>query len=286
MKTFWKYLRAAVGYQPTRILPPVSWLLLAVCALGFFGVGFLIVGLGLEASYLFLVSTSERFRRYIDGMELINQRQDVQKQLQDILKELPPSFAARYQRLANTCQQIVEESRKDLQGSGAVSVDDSGITKSLGHLAWIYLKLLRAYYGLQSVLEKIAAEAKTPLDARITAMEGQLADKTLTQEVRGSLTAQLDLMKKRHETQVQARDKLRYLDAELGRIEEQVELVREQAALTTEPSVVSTKVDSISATLEGTNNWIMEQQRVLGDWNEDLQEPPALFAPQAAKEKQ
>ena len=61
------------------------------------------------------------------------------------------------------------------------------------------------------------------------------------------------------------REKLVFLDAELVRIEEQVELIREQAVMASEPHAVSERIDQIAATLGGTQQWIRDQQQILGD---------------------
>ena len=64
----------------------------------------------------------------------------------------------------------------------------------------------------------------------------------------------------------EARDKLAFLDAELTRIQEQVELIREQAVLTADPETVSQRIDQISATLGGTTEWIRSSSRSTARW--------------------
>jgi hypothetical protein len=286
MAKFWKYLKAAFSFQPSRVLPPLSWGFLALAALGFFNILFLFAGLGLGACYLFLLSTSDRFQRYVEGKELLSQREGLKGKLQDVVTQLPDAARARYRKLEATCSMIVENAQKDSASGSLVQVDVSGINGSLAHLAWIYLRLLKAYYTLQNVMGDLAADAHRQLEGRIAALEKELAEKTLTAEVRTSLTAQLDIMKRRLEGQIQAGDKMQYVEAELGRIEEQVELVREQTALATDPSIVASRVDSISETLQGTNNWIKEQQKMFGGLDDDLQEPPVNLTPQSKEETQ
>ena len=67
-----------------------------------------------------------------------------------------------------------------------------------------------------------------------------------------------------------------FLDAELMRIQEQVELIREQAALSTDPELLSQRIDQIAATLGGTAQWIRDQQQVYGAMEDLLAEPPPL----------
>jgi hypothetical protein len=72
-----------------------------------------------------------------------------------------------------------------------------------------------------------------------------------------------------------------YIDAELARIEQQVELIREQAALSTDPAVLSRRIDEITATLGGTSQWIRDQQQVFGAMEDLLIDAPAPPVPRA-----
>ena len=83
-----------------------------------------------------------------------------------------------------------------------------------------------------------------------------------------------------------AGEKLAFLDAELARIQEQVELLREQSVLSTDPEVVSQRIDEITTTLGGTTDWIREQQKVYGAMEDLLAEPPPISVPGAVKESQ
>jgi septal ring factor EnvC (AmiA/AmiB activator) len=76
----------------------------------------------------------------------------------------------------------------------------------------------------------------------------------------------------------EARDKLAFLESELTRIEEQVELIREQAVLAADPETVSQRIDQITTTLGGTTQWIQEQQKIYGAVEDLLIEPPPMTA--------
>src|SRR4029450_10784818 len=74
----------------------------------------------------------------------------------------------------------------------------------------------------------------------------------------------------------EAEKKLAFLDAELTRIEEQVELIREQAVLSTDPDRLSERIDEISATLGATGDWIADQQKTIGALDDLIADPPPL----------
>jgi hypothetical protein len=99
--------------------------------------------------------------------------------------------------------------------------------------------------------------------------------------MRKSLTGQLEILQQRMQSQRDARQKLDFLDAELTRIQEQVELIREQAVFNTDPATVSQRIDQIAATLGGTQQWIREQQQLYGRMEDLLTEPPSVLPPVA-----
>ena len=77
-----------------------------------------------------------------------------------------------------------------------------------------------------------------------------------------------------------------YIDAELERIQQQVELIREQAALSTDPELLSQRIDEITATLGTTGQWIRDQQQVYGAMEDLLTDPPPLAPDARARESQ
>ena len=108
----------------------------------------------------------------------------------------------------------------------------------------------------------------------------------LTDELRRSLAGQLEILKQRLAQRTDAERKLAYIDAELERIEQQVELIREQAALSTDPELLSQRIDEITATLGATGQWIRDQQQVYGAMEDLLTEPPPLAPDARARESQ
>ncbi len=75
------------------------------------------------------------------------------------------------------------------------------------------------------------------LEKQVAALERQAGDESLAADLRRSLSGQIEILGQRIEQRGEAERKLAFIDAELTRIEEQVELIREQAALSTDPEV-------------------------------------------------
>jgi len=67
-----------------------------------------------------------------------------------------------------------------------------------------------------------------------------------------------------------------FVDAELTRIEEQVELIREGLLVASDASSLSQRIDQIGNTLGNTNQWIKQQQELYGQTEVLLDEPPPV----------
>jgi hypothetical protein len=296
----WDYVRAAFNAKPIGMFVPPNWLMLAAFAL--FGVqepGLLVVGAGVELAYLSILATNPRFQRFVAGEQLVSSQRDVQAQLQTLFTSLSDGDRRRYQRLATRCQGILEQ-------QFGRSTDSPGFTmqsESLGKLTWMYLRLLVTRQAILRVVStsgggpatvvRMSDYPQTPpgertedLQRRLTELQRRLADSTLTDDLRHSLQGQSELLQQRLKRRAEAERKLAFLDAELQRIEEQVELIREHAVLSTDPETFSHRIDEIGATLSGTADWIAEQQRALGAMDDLLSESPSLTSQTRAKVNQ
>jgi DNA mismatch repair ATPase MutS len=148
----------------------------------------------------------------------------------------------------------------------------------------MYLRLLVARQAIRRVLAD--AERGESLSGRLKALDAQIAQSELSDDLRRSLNSQADILRQRLAQQTEARQKLAFLDAELTRIQEQAELIREQAALSTDPEILSQRIDEIAATLGGTSQWIRDQQKVYGAMEDLLSEPPPLATSIRVRESQ
>jgi len=113
------------------------------------------------------------------------------------------------------------------------------------------------------------------LEERIGALQARL-NESLSDELKKSLTGQIEILQQRLEKRREAKQKLAFLDAELMRIQEQVELVREQAVLMADPETLSQRIDQITTTLGSTTQWISDQQKIYGAVEDLMAEPPPV----------
>lgn len=296
--SLWDYLREAFNARPIGMFFPPNWAMLAGFGLAgwLHDPGWLVLGAGAELGYLLLLSTNARFQRFVSGkMGAVESKESTQR-WQKLVAALPDFDRRRYATLGQRCASVLEQQfHGDASAPGYASQSDS-----LGKLTWMYLRLLVARQAIQRVMREgnsgpggpppvpgsAPGSAGGHLDKRLAELKRRLADPNLSDDLRRSLEGQADLLQQRVARRGEAEGKLAFLDAELTRIEEQVELIREQAALSTDPERLSQRIDEIGATLGTTGEWISAQQQTIGAMDDLIADPPPLAAQTRARELQ
>ncbi|MEN6309647.1 MAG: hypothetical protein ABFD91_18010 [Anaerohalosphaeraceae bacterium] len=277
---FKEYICEAFNARPFGLWIPPNWIGLGLFGmLGFVDSGFWILGLGLELGYLFYLATNPRFQNVVKGRIAYKERLEQYQKLNEMIQKLDAQEQQKYRELESRCRSLLMQ----------VSTTESAIAagaqaEGLRRLLWIFLKLLLTRQAIIKTLKEAAGREEKSLDQRIGQIEERIKSQAINEDLRKSLTGQVEILRQRQEKHKEAKDKLLFLDAELMRIQEQVELLREQSVLSTGPEVVSQRIDQISATLGDTTQWIQEQQRIYGCVEDLLTEPPPLSIP--AKERQ
>lgn len=279
---FLDYVTAAFNARPLGMFVAPNWVGLA--AFGLLGVmnpGFWVLGAGLELGYLLTLATNGRFQRAVASRPLAAAHAEWNARIDRLKGRLDGRDRERFSTLAQRCASII-----DLQTHGGVETPQ-GIESqadSLGRLSWMFLRLLVARSMILTVLGE--GEDDETLARRLGTLRRQAADERAPADLRRSFSGQIDILQQRIDQRAEAEKKLAFIDAELARIEEQVELIREQAALSTDPEILSRRIDEIAATLGGTGQWIRDQQQVYGAMEDLLTEPPPLAIDARAKESQ
>jgi hypothetical protein len=181
----------------------------------------------------------------------------------------------RYRALEARCREII--SQQELAHTGTdLSHGLEAQNDSLGKLLWMFLRLLLMRQTIDKVIK--GPEESGTLTDRLETLRQRLDDPGLADTLRTSLQGQIEILEQRLDKRREAREQLAFLDSELIRIREQVELIREQAALSSDPELLTERIDRITSTLGGTADWIREQQRVYGAVEDLLVDPPPLMA--------
>jgi len=282
---FWDYVREAFNAKPIGMFIPPNWIGIGIVGLlSLLNPGFFILGLGLELGYLGMLSTNERFRRWVQAMHQYQSRRQWQMKVEDLIKQLGPETQRRYRSLEARCRAILEQQTRGATIAEGLASQGEG----LGRLLWVYLRLLMTRQAIEHIVreaEGTQGDANS-LTERIQNLEARLKEESISEDLRKSLTGQIEILRQRLEKRKEAREKRAFLDAELVRIQEQVELVREQAVLATDPETVSQRIDQITTTLGGTTQWIQEQQKIYGAVEDLLAEPTTVTLEVPMKQSQ
>ena len=273
-KGFAGYLAAAFNARPFGMFVAPNWIGVAgFSLLGLLNPGFWLIGLGLEVGYLATLATNKRFQRAIDRKASAATDKEWQARHDELLSRLTDVDQARYVALVARCRAILEHQAQGEEHAPFLEAQQ----ESLARLTWMYLRLLLARRAMARLLrDGNAEEQEDAIEARAHKLRDRLNNPELSEELRRSLTSQLEIVEQRLAQREEGKEKLAFLDAELGRLQEQAELLREQAVLSTDPRHLSERIDSITATLGGTAKWITEQQRVYGALEDLMEEPPPL----------
>jgi hypothetical protein len=200
-----------------------------------------------------------------------------------LVRQLPAEDQQRYRTLESRCKGILEQQTRGTAIAPGTEEQGAG----LGKLVWIYLRLLLTRESIRKIIQESskAPDEDARMEERIGKLQLQMKDTTVSEDLRKSLAGQIEILQQRVAKKHEAVEKLAFLDAELTRIQEQVELLREQAVLSTDPETVSQRIDQVTTTLGGTNQWIQDQQKIYGAMEDLLADPPPLTVP-GAKESQ
>jgi hypothetical protein len=279
---FLDYVTAAFNARPIGMFVAPNWIGLAAFGLlGLANPGFWVLGGGLELGYLLTLATNRRFQQTVTSRPLSAARAEWNTRIQKVLGKLDAADRRTYDALAERCRSIIE-----LQLQGAAEPPDGldAQADGLGRLSWMFLRLLLARRTISSVLG--GTHNDSDLQRKITSLERQQQQTGLSDELARSISGQLEILRQRLQQRTEGDRKLAYLEAEIERIEQQVELIREQAAMSSDPELLTRRIDDIAATLSGTGQWIREQQKVYGAMEDLLTDPPPLAPDARARESQ
>ena len=200
--------------------------------------------------------------------------------MESMVRRLTDTDQARYVAFVSRCRTILDQlTLQDPSGSTARVQGEN-----LSRLIWVYLRLLLARRAMSRVLKEPALGETQEIEARLAEVRARLEDAGLGEDLRKSLSSQAEILQQRVAQRTEGREKLDFLEAEILRIQEQVELLREQAALSADADGLSARLDEITGSLGGASQWISDQQKLYGSLDDLLEEPPPSAARVALRE--
>jgi hypothetical protein len=238
-----RYLSAAFWARP-RIwgLGRIPWNALAVAGAAILGFGehaVWIGGLGIETLYLFVIGTNPGFQRWVDEQDVARVHGETEESRATLVASLGGTARQRLVRLEETIGRI----EKLYLGSHADDFLFDTNRDALKKLAWAFLKLLVAQRNLV-----IASGQANDLDLRkqIDAIEKELKNGVATEALRDSKKATLQILRARVDNSRRRAETLAEVDADLARVEAQIDLAFEEASMKEKPAAISANIDLVS----------------------------------------
>lgn len=237
-----RYLSAAFWARPKLWgLGRVPWNALAVIGAGILGFGehaIWLGGLGVETLYLFVIATNPGFQRWVDEQDVARVHGETEESRAQLVASLGGAARQRFIRLEEKVGKI-----EKLYGSGDDNLLLDTNRDALKKLSWAFLKLLVAQRNLV-----VSSSQSNDLELRkqADALERELAAGVATDAVRDSKKATLQLLRARLDNVRRRAETLAEVDADLARVEAQIDLAFEQASLQEKPAAISANIDLVS----------------------------------------
>lgn len=204
-----------------------------------------------------LLAAHPKFQRYVDAQAAAENRKANQRNssqtLQQIMKALPPSTLAHFQRLQNRClefRQIASDLKQG--GDGAVFPLDNAQLEALDKLLWIFLRLLYTQHALGKFLERANYQQMT---ADVKHVEEQLKEldpqdqSVHAQKMRRTLEDHLKTGQDRLENFAKAEANYELVGAEIKRLESKISTLAELAVNRQEPDFIASQVDQVAGSM-------------------------------------
>jgi hypothetical protein len=264
MKKKPSYLSAAFNARPLGMPIPPNWF--GIAAFGLLGAlinpGLWLIGAGVEGFYLWWLSRNQRFRNTVDADAGFP---DSNARYEGMLAHLESSAQASQYEIEREAAEIVQLlQRSEAHGSQIGDVRQ---------MAWLHLKLLAARASFAEVVQ-VADRERKKLDEQERRCRERLDAPDTDEELRRSLEQQIEVIHSRRTAHADAQRRMDLVDAELGRLRQQVSLVREQALLVTEEGNMAQSLDALSASLNEANHWLKDQRELFAGLDNFTDEPP------------
>lgn len=270
--SFMDYVKEAFNLRvriPAMGKVPLNWLvLIGIGTVSFFFPPFLLIGTGMELGYLYILSTNPRFQKYVMSLKNLESREMWEEKKKKILERLSSASRAKYDELEAKCRKVISIYEAAFLETGKLDISRQVII--LNQILYTALRLLLSR-GI--MVRNIKNESRDELQKKIKKMEENLQSES-SARLQKTLQSTIDIMKKRLENIKAADEKLKSIDLELMRIEEQLELLSNVAAIEGPAGTLSEKIDTIAAQINETDEWMKTDRDLFGPIEEEFEEPP------------
>ena len=245
-----RYLREAFwAKMDVPYLGSIPFNIVGLVAFALLGIGepaFWPLGAGLEAAFLFFLSTNPRFQNVIDAQGKVAVEQSAEAQRAALLSRLDSAQKHRLGALETKCQRILQIYQDQQVNEFTVSSN----TDALKRLQWIFLKLLVAQHYLN---DGGTDTSPRDLQAKIQQLTNDLKLTGITRTLRESKEGTLRILQQRLANLTRRTESNAEIESDLSRVEAQVDLALESATMQGQAEVISANVELTSHLLDSSS---------------------------------
>lgn len=257
--SYWDYLKAAFHLKTPIAglghLPLNKLFFFGLAVFGIVNLGFLALAVGLETAYLLILADNPRFRKWVQAGRMAEVQGELSNRQSLYFAQIPPAARERYRALETCCNAIIQRAESASGPDGGREIRAGG----LNQLLWIFLRLLVTQANIQRVLNQTP---RAKVEKEIADLQRQMAGKNEDSAVYRSLKGTCDIQQRRLENLLKAEENLQITEAELQRIEKQIDLISEETTVSGSPDLLSVRLDGIMDSLQGTTRWMSEHSEL------------------------
>lgn len=240
-----------------------------LCTWGFFDPSMFFIALPLEATYLVMMSGSKYVTKSLSEQESRKRKEAWESKKIQLLNKLSPSGRARFRQLENMSRNIFMVYETAVRDGSYIDPVKLNIANQL---MWLALKLLTSK---ESMIRNIKGNTKDMLEIKISNMEKNL-EKEASEKLKKTLESTILTMKKRLETIETLNEKVKEIDLELLRIEEQLAFVHSIMTIDLQSSGanLSQQIDMAQNSITEADEWMKTNTELFGSLEAEFTELP------------
>ena len=239
-----------------------------LCTWGCFDPNMFFVALSAEASYLVMMSGSSAVIRSLNEKDARRRKEAWEAKKIQLLNKLSPAGRTRFRQMENMGRNIFSVYEVAVRDKTYVDPQKINIANQL---LWLALKLITSK---ETMIQNIKGNTKDMLETKIRNMESNLERET-SEKLKKTLESTINTMKKRLETMNALNEKVKEIDLELLRIEEQLAFVHSIMTIDSQAGGdLSQQIDLAQNSIEEADEWMKTNTELFGSLEAEFTEIP------------
>jgi hypothetical protein len=221
----------------------------------FFGVGWFMMGVGLELLYLWMMASNPRFMRHVDSIVEDEKALNYEALRDRLWSQIDLEQRDNYRRLE---QQAIRISDEEIPRS---LLDDPFFQENRRKIATLLANYLRMTVAVTRYTRYLASADADKISENIERLENEI--ESASERVVGIKKKNIDILKKRLEKLEKAQSNLEFLKAQMETIEDTMHLVVDQMTTQSDPKGSSMQIDNLLFNLQETELIAQEMESVM-----------------------